>query len=201
MFPLKILYWFSYYFLKVVSFFFFPLKVVGKENLPKKGFFVYCSNHQSYLDPILLGLTVPYRISYMAKEELFANSVFRWILINMTSSFPLRRETGDIRALKEAIRRLKTDSSVVIFPQGTRIVDPKELTVDKAQEGTGFLVAKAGVPVIPAKIIGSEKSLPPEAKFPRRHPITIIIGKPLYFTGKEPYGEIAREVMRSILSL
>lgn len=200
-FMVRILYWPSYFILKVLSFFFFPLRVIGKENLPKKGFFLYCSNHQSYLDPILLGLTVPYRISYMAKEELFKNRIFSWVLWNMTSSFPLRREGADIKALKEAIRRLKYDSPVVVFPQGTRIVDPKALTVDRAQEGVGFLAAKAGVPIIPAKIIGSEKCLPPDAHFPRRHPITIRVGKPLHFTGKESYAHIARDVLRAILAL
>lgn len=198
---LPFLYWFPYYFLKVFSFFFFPLKVIGKENIPRQGNFLYASNHLSNLDPILLGLTVPFRISYMAKDSLFKNKIFGWVLMNCCSAFPLKRETGDVRALREAIRRLRQDSPVVVFPQGTRSVDTLAQRNDNAQEGIGFLVAKGGVPVVPARIINSDKVLPPHARWFRRHLITIWVGKPLLFTGKEPYQEIACTVMRSIWDL
>jgi 1-acyl-sn-glycerol-3-phosphate acyltransferase len=195
------LYWIAYHFLQALSFFFFPLKVVGKESIPRESHFLYASNHLSNLDPILLGLTVPFRISYMAKEELFKNKVFGWILWNVSSAFPLRRETGDVKALREAIRRLKHHSSVVVFPQGTRVLDLKALSEDNAQEGVGFLVAKSRVPVLPARIINSEKVMPPGAKWFRRQRITIIIGKPLYFSEEESYDKISRAVMRAILNL
>jgi len=195
------LYWIAYHLFKLLSFLFFPLRVVGKENIPRQTHFLYASNHLSNLDPMLLGLSVPFRISYMAKDSLFKNKVFGWVLYNVSSAFSLKREKADIGALKEAIRRLKQHSSVVVFPQGTRKLDPQEQTADNVQEGIGFLVAKSGVPVLPAKIIGSDRVMPPGCKFPKRHLITIIIGKPLVFTGKEPYSQIAREVMRSILEL
>lgn len=137
----------------------------------------------------------------MAKDDLFKNKVFGWILQNVSSAFPLKRESGDVKALREAIHRLRHDSPVVIFPQGTRIIDQTQLTEDIAQEGIGFLVAKAGVPVVPAKVMGSDKVMPPHSRFPRRGLITIIIGKPLYFTGQEPYKDISRAVMRAILAL
>lgn len=198
---IPILYWFAYYLIKFLSFFFFPLRVVGRENIPRQAHFLYASNHLSNLDPILLGLAVPFRISYMAKDSLFKNRILGWVLRNVSNAFPLKREKADIGALKEAIRRLKHNSPVVVFPQGTRTLDEKAQTPDNAQEGIGFLVAKSGVPVLPAKIIGSDKVMPPHSKFPKRHLITIIIGKPLYFTGKEPYDQIAREVMKSIFAL
>jgi 1-acyl-sn-glycerol-3-phosphate acyltransferase len=197
----RILYWPAYFAMAVLSFLFFPFKVIGRENIPRKGNFVYASNHRSNLDPVLLGLTVTFRISYMAKEELFRNKFFRWVLMNFSSAFPLKREGADIGALKESIRRLKHDSPVVVFPQGTRILDDEALSEENAQEGVGFLVAKSGVPVVPAKIIDSDKVLPPGARWFRRRLITIVVGRPLYFSGKEPYRQIARTVMRSILSL
>jgi len=137
----------------------------------------------------------------MAKDDLFRNKVFGWVLKNVSSAFPLKRESGDVKAIREAIRRLRHDSPVVIFPQGTRIIDHTQLTEDKAQEGIGFLVSKAGVPVVPAKVIGSDAVMPPHSRFPRRGQITIIIGKPLYFTGQESYQDISRAVMRAILAL
>jgi len=195
------LYWLAYHLFRLLSFVFFPLRVIGRENVPRQGHFVFASNHLSNLDPMLLGLCVPFRISYMAKDSLFKNKVFGWVLWNVSSAFPLKRGKPDIGALKEAIRRLKRDSAVVVFPQGTRTLDPKEQTSDNVQEGVGFLVAKSGVPVLPARIIGSDKVMPPGAKFPRRKLITIIIGKPLVFSGQESYGQISRDVMRSILEL
>ncbi len=195
------LYWIAYHLLQFLSFFFYPLRVVGKENIPRNTHFIFASNHLSNLDPILLGLCVPFRISYMAKDSLFKNKVFGWVLYNVSCAFPLKREKADIGALKEAIRRLKHHSPVVVFPQGTRKLDPREQTAENVHEGVGFLVAKSGVPVLPAKIAGSEKVMPPGCKFPKRHLITIIIGKPLYFTGKEPYDQISRDVMRAILAL
>src|SRR5690349_24126744 len=157
-------YWFAYFLLWLSSKVFFPLSVRGAEHVPASGRVIIASNHVSYLDPIILGLAYRKRISYLAKDALFKNKLFGWILRNV-EAFPIKRESGDIGALREALKRLSRRSSLVVFPEGTRkgTVGQKE-----AHQGIGFLAAKSGVPVVPAYIVGSDKVLPVGAKWLKR---------------------------------
>ncbi len=191
-------YWIVYYFSKLLSKLFFPITVYGLENLPSSGSYIIASNHISNIDPVAIGATVPRRISFMAKDSLFKNPVLRWILFGL-DTFPVRRETADIGALREAIRRLKAGRPLVMFPEGTRA--KKNGDARKIQEGVGFLVVKSGVPVIPVKVEDSDKVFPRGAKMFKRHPITLIFGKPITFDAKQDYGEIAQSIMQHIHSL
>ncbi|MDP3142504.1 MAG: lysophospholipid acyltransferase family protein [Candidatus Omnitrophota bacterium] len=168
----------------------------GRENIPREGGFIIASNHRSNLDPIIAGVGCGRIINFMAKEDLFKNRFFAWILLKV-GAFPIKRNTGDIGAIKEAIKRLKAGFGLVIFPQGTR----KQRTQIDVQPGIGLLAARAKVAVIPTFISGSAEALPIGAKMIRFRKIRIIYGKPLYFKEKQHYPEIAHEVMRAINSL
>src|SRR5678815_101259 len=78
----------------------FDLKVFGIRNVPRTGGVLIVSNHQSYLDPLMLGARVPRPMSYMAKSELFTNRFFGG-LIRSLGAFPVRQGAGDVRAIKE----------------------------------------------------------------------------------------------------
>lgn len=190
-------YWFAYFLLFLISKVFFPLTVYGSEYVPASGNVIIASNHVSYLDPIILGLAYRRKISYLAKDTLFKNKVFGLVL-HKVSAFPVNRDSADIGALREALRRLSRSSSLVMFPEGTRKTDagPKE-----AQKGIGFLASKSGVPLIPAYIVNSDKVLPVGAKFLRRSPVTVIFGEPLNFANNKDYESISRQIMQRIESL
>src|SRR3954469_14101617 len=72
----------------------FDYKAYGVKNVPRRGGALLVSNHQSYLDPVLLGVNVPRPMSYLAKSELFENRFFGW-LITRLYAFPVRQGKGD----------------------------------------------------------------------------------------------------------
>jgi len=187
-------YWFCYYIIQMLGAIFSPRIVLGKENIPQGGAFIIASNHLSNLDPLLIGLSLQRRISYMAKDVLFRNRILKCML-TWVEAFPVRRGSADVWALREALRRLKQGMPVVMFPEGTR----KSSTAEKKiQAGIGFLAVKGGVPVIPAYIDGSDKVLPPGARFPKRRRITVSFGKPLMFSKEQSYPEIVTCIMNEI---
>jgi len=197
--PGQIVYWIGYYFLKGSSKLWFPFSLRGRENIPPVGSCIFASNHLSNLDPLLIGLCLDRPISYMAKDSLFKNRVFGSFLKRVWA-FPIKRGTADIGSLKEALKRLKSGSPLVLFPQGTRR-KPEDFSCDHLHPGVGFLAAKSGVPVIPVYIDGSDKVLPPGAKWFQRCQITLTMGKPLIFNRSIPNEEIARRIMETIFSL
>ena len=190
-------YWICYYIFRFISKVFLPITIFGAENLPKDTAYILASNHLSYMDPIIVGLSQKCKISYMARDNLFRNKVFALIL-RQGQAFPVKRNTADIGALKEAIKRLKGGSPLLLFPQGSRSAVSGK---DSLESGVGFLAVKSGVPIVPVKITGSDKVLPPGAKWVKKHPVTVFLGKPMYFTKEDGYPEIAQKVMSQIKEL
>ena len=95
----------------------FDLKVYGRHHVPAKGGVLLISNHQSYLDPVLIGVYLERPMTYMAKSELFENKHFGW-LIRALNAFPIKQRAGDVGAIKETIKRLKTGALLNVFPEG-----------------------------------------------------------------------------------
>lgn len=190
------IYGIAYFFLKLFSYILYPLKVRHKENIPARGGFIFASNHKSNMDPMLIGLTVYRRVSYMAKDSLFKNRVGAFF-IRAFGAFPVKRGQPDRGALKEALRRLGAGEPLVLFPQGTRSAGHRKT----GEAGLGFLAVKAGVPVVPVRIFDSNKVLPQGRKYLLPHPVTIVIGKPLHFDSSTPYEEITGQVLEAIFSL
>lgn len=179
----------------------FRFKVYGRENLPEKGPFIIASNHLSFLDPVALGAACPKKISFLAREELFKLGLFSK-LISAVGAFSVRKEAGDAEAIKEAIRKLKEGNVLALFPEGTR---SRNGSLREAQGGVGLLAMKADVPIIPTLIEGSNKALPPDAKFIHFKKVGVRFGKPIildkeerYEPKKETYLKIASQVMEEI---
>jgi len=175
----------------------FRIKVRGKKNIPQKGSFILASNHLSYLDPGLVGVACPRKLNYMARHDLFSNPLFSWWLYKV-GVFPVKRESIDSSALKEAIRYLKNGNPLLVFPEGTRGTEGSFL---EPQPGIGFLATKADVPVIPAFVKGSSRALAKGAKFIRLHKISVYFGQQIFIERRMPYQEIAQKIMESIRQL
>jgi len=173
----------------------FRIEVNGKENVPKEGPIVLCSNHKSNLDPIILGIVFPRPIIFMAKKELFENK-FIAKLITALGAFPVDRKGSDIGAIKKSFRVLKQGQVLGIFPEGTRV---QEMDLDNTKPGIALISIKSKSPVIPV-FIDSEYKL-----FSK---IVINIGEPIYFDEyydqqleAEDYLEISKDIMKTIYSL
>jgi 1-acyl-sn-glycerol-3-phosphate acyltransferase len=158
----------------------FDLKTYGRENIPKRGGALLLSNHQSYLDPILLGVKLDRPVSYMAKSELFeAGPILPW-LIRSLHAFPVKRGSGDVGAIKEAIARLHEGYILNMYPEGTRTEDGE---IRKILPGVALVVKRAGVPVIPVVIDGSFNAWSKKQKTIRGFPIRVVFGPPLQLDG------------------
>ncbi|CQR46706.1 1-acyl-sn-glycerol-3-phosphate acyltransferase [Paraliobacillus sp. PM-2] len=140
----------------VVNLFLRPIyrfHVIGKENIPKNGPVIICSNHISNLDPPVVGITCPREIYFMAKEELFRNKLLGGLLLRV-KAFPIKRGMQDRDALKKALAILKEGNTLGLFPEGTRSKTGK---IGKGLSGVGFFALRSQATVIPCAIIGPYK--------------------------------------------
>jgi len=190
-----------YSFLRFLSFIIFKLlfriRATGIENIPKIGGFILASNHVSYLDPVAIGVACKRKLNYMAKEELFRNPFSYWFFTRI-HVFPVKRDSADLSAIKEAIRRVNRGEPLVLFPEGSRRFDDGP---NQPYGGIGFLAAKLSVPVIPAFIKGTQKALPAGAKFIKLTNVSVCFGKQISIERRMPYQDIASHIMDSVRHL
>jgi 1-acyl-sn-glycerol-3-phosphate acyltransferase len=162
-------------FCRIVTTCCFDLKVVGLKNFPRDGGVLLVANHQSYLDPVLVGVRLSRPLSYIAKSELFENHladrVLRWL-----GSFPVRQGSIDVRAVRETITRLRCGRALAIFPEGSRTENGEMLPLER---GVGFIVRRAKVSVIPVVIDGSYHAWPMNRTLFRPWQIRIVYGPPM----------------------
>lgn len=176
---------------------FFGYKIVGRENVPKKGGCILAGNHLSYIDPAVLGCGCARKISFMAKEELFRKFLGR-IWLKGVGAFAVKRNAADLSALKEALKRVKEGGVLALFPEGGRVQDTFS---SSPHAGIGFLTVKLACPVIPVFIEGTDKVLPRGAKFIRFHKVSVRYGRPIQIDRTKDYGAIAQDIMQGIRNL
>ena len=146
----------------------YRLRIEGRENIPEDGTVIYACNHRSNADPPFLGSFARGRFAFMAKEELFRNRLFAW-LISSLGAFPVSRGNGDTAVIDTAVERLGSGRSLMIFPEGTRSKDGK---VGRGHTGAALIAARSGKQIVPAGIVYGEK-----LKF--RTPLTLKFGSPI----------------------
>lgn len=140
---------------------FSTLEVEGWENVPP-GACLFASNHQSMLDPPLIGSCLPREISFIARRSLFDNPVFGFV-IRACHSIPVDRGEADVGAIRAALSALRSGDGLLIFPEGTRSQDG---IIAEPKAGAGLLACRSGVPVVPIRIRGARDVLPRGANFP-----------------------------------
>lgn len=129
-------------------------KIKGTENLNCDTNFILAGNHKSLLDVPLLAISVEQNIHFMGKKELFENSITNYIFTKL-GSFPVNREDKDIKAITTAIKLLREEEILGIFPEGTRNKTSEILLPFK--EGTTRIAMKTKKPIIPFGISGKYK--------------------------------------------
>jgi len=141
----------------------YGIRCVGREHVPRTGGAIILSNHQSHFDPVLIGLAADRKLDYLARRTLFQAGFFRWITWGL-NPIPIDRDGMGLEGLKETLRRLKQDSAVLIFPEGTRTPDGE---VAGFLPGFSALAKRAQVPLIPAAIDGAFQVWPRKQPLPR----------------------------------
>jgi 1-acyl-sn-glycerol-3-phosphate acyltransferase len=161
----------------------FDLKVWGEKNVPRTGGVLLLANHQSYLDPVLVGVRLYRPIAFMAKSELFEGSKFFKWLIESLHAFPVKQNSADVGAIKQAIAKLQEGNVLNIYPEGTRTETGE---IGPIQAGVALVLKRANVPIVPVVIDGSFRAWPMGRKIFHKHPIRILYGPPLNVEGLRP---------------
>ncbi|MBP0011657.1 MAG: 1-acyl-sn-glycerol-3-phosphate acyltransferase [Roseofilum sp. SID2] len=151
---------------------YFQGQIYGAENVPQEGPLVIVSNHASYFDPPILSNCVRRPVAFMAKEELFKVPVLKQA-IRLYGAYPVERAAADRSAIRNALSALEEGWATGLFLQGTRTKDGR-ISVPKL--GAAMIAAKAGAPLLPISLWGTENILVKETPLPRSVPITVRIG-------------------------
>jgi len=173
---------------------------VGKEKLVTDGPVLIASNHESYLDPPLVGIGYDKAVYYLARKTLFSG--FGAWLYPRLNSIPVDQDRPDMTSLKTIIKLLKAGNQVVVFPEGSRTLDGE---LQPAEAGTGLIVAKSKAVVQPVRIFGARDALPRGSSKICFRPITLVVGDPITFTpdelkakGRDDYQKISDKIMQKI---
>jgi 1-acyl-sn-glycerol-3-phosphate acyltransferase len=126
----------------------------GREYGRVKGGVIVAANHRSFLDPFVVGASLPWRrpMNYMAKVELFERRWQGWVLSRL-GAFPVRRGESDEDAMLTARMIAERGGAVCLFPEGTRI---RRGTLANPKRGVGRLALQTGAVVIPTAVLGTE---------------------------------------------
>jgi len=182
---------------------FFSFRVVHPEYMIDEGPAILAMNHQSLLDPPMAGITCERELHTLARNTLFDIPIIGKML-PLVNVLPIDPKGGDSSALKVTVRALRQGGATLIFPEGTRSRDGN---LQPAQPGIGLIIAKTLAPVVPMRIFGSFEALPRSGNGLKATPITVALGKPLYFSkediagGREVYQKLADRVMKAIAAI
>jgi 1-acyl-sn-glycerol-3-phosphate acyltransferase len=180
----------------------FGLKVIGRENLVRDGAVLIASNHESFLDPPLVGTLYQDEMFYLARKTLMKGALLKWIYLAW-NSIPVDQDRPDMTSLKAIIKLLASGRRVLIFPEGERSLDGN---MGAAQPGVGLIAVKSNAVIQPIRIEGAREALPRGSGRIRFTQIALYIGKPIRLTedelntakGKHGYQHIADRIMDAI---
>lgn len=173
----RLCYWIGYAISRAVLSALYRTAYRGRNNLPRDGGVLLVSNHQSHLDPPIVGTAVSGRIvHFIARVGLYNNALFGW-MITRFHTIPIREDTGDMAAIKEALKRLEAGHVVCIFAEGTRSPDG---TLQPFKRGVALLLKRSRCPVIPVAIEGAYDVMPRGRSLPKLGGrLAVKIGEPI----------------------
>ncbi|MBM3957657.1 MAG: 1-acyl-sn-glycerol-3-phosphate acyltransferase [Gemmatimonadetes bacterium] len=148
--------------------------VSGRERVPRDGPLIVVANHQSNMDPPLLAASIPRRLKFLAKAEIFDR---RWagFLLNAWGAFPVRRGEADRRAYEWLLAVLaEPTGAVALFPEGTRTPG----SMGRAKRGIATVAVRSRAPLLPVGLTGTETMSHYLRVFNPTGTIRVTIGEP-----------------------
>ena len=157
----------------------FELTLEGREHLPKHGPYILIANHEGYLDSFFILAALPVKMGFLAKNTEFDSAFHRWAM-RVFRSVPVHRHRPDPTAVANTLRILRKGAPVAIFPEGERTWDGRLLPPKRT---TVKLLMRAGVPIVPCRVLGSYDVLPRWDTRMQKHNVTVRLGPPFRFDG------------------
>lgn len=174
------------------------LRVRGTCNVPATGPVLILANHQSYLDPLGVGVAVRRHMGFMAKQPLFEKKALSWIIRSL-GAVPVDNEGTGINGIKSVMKMLDLGRAVLVFPEGERTIGGQ---MQRFEPGITTLIRKKKPKVVALGIAGAHAAWPkggkPNFSFPLFSPneaaMAICIGKPV--SGESLAGMEREEMLR-----
>lgn len=170
------------------------VRVVGGEKIPSHGAFVLAPVHRSNVDFALSSLVTRRPMRYMGKDNIWKSRLLGRF-VSVLGAFPVHRGSADRDALKACTEIVSGGSPLVMFPEGTRQRGP---LVQELFDGTAYVAAKTGVPIVPLGIGGSEAMLPKGAKLPRFSKLVLLVGDPIPAPPRTAAGRMPRSAVGAL---
>ncbi len=158
------------------------VEIFGRERISYNGTYLFASNHASTVDILAFLYSSPTRCHRMiAKKGLFRIPIFGWTLAAV-GFIPLERRNRESarQCSKKALERMRTGTSVVVYPEGTRSRDGVLLPF---KTGSFLMAIRAGIPVVPVTVTGSHRVQPKGRFFVRPGTVKLIFDDPISTEG------------------
>jgi 1-acyl-sn-glycerol-3-phosphate acyltransferase len=162
----------------------FSLRFEGGRNVPRQGPALLVSNHESFLDPLAIGVACPRHLRYLARDTLFKNPLLGRFLRSV-GVVPLDREGVAKEGIKTILAELASGKPVLLFPEGNRT---RTGEMQPLRGGIQLLIKRSLAPVVPVGIAGTYQTLSAHDKVPKLSPLflpatgsafAVVFGKPL----------------------
>ncbi len=149
------------------------LRIQGKQNIPLAGPVLLIANHQSFFDPVLIGLASPRHLSFLARHTLFRHRLFGGLITAM-NAVPIDQDGVGKSGLQTILAQLQAGRAVLVFPEGSRTDDGR---IDKLQPGIHLLIRRVQAPIVPVGIAGAYEAWPKTRLLPTPAPLFLPAGK------------------------
>ena len=170
------------------------VRVVGSDRIPTEGAYVLAPVHRSNVDFALTALVTKRPMRYMGKDSIWKSRLLGRF-VSMLGAFPVHRGSADRDALRACADIVQGGSPLVMFPEGTRCTGP---VIEEMFDGTAYVAAKCGVPIVPLGIGGSEAMMPKGAKLPRRSKLVLLVGDPIPAPPRSEGGRMPRSAVGAL---
>ena len=184
----------------------FRLRVTGLEKLPKAGAFILSSNHQSYIDPLVLASILPadvfFRAFAVGTSEIFGEGMMRRVARSL-KVMVVDPDANLVPAMRAGAFGLRQGMALVLYPEGERSMDGTPKTFKK---GAAILAIHLQVPIVPIAIEGFYAVWPRNRKFQGFGPLTIQLGDPIFpppesEASEQAYEGLTAELKRRIVAM
>ena len=143
------------------------LRTAGTHHVPRTGPVLALANHQSFLDPVLVGLAIPRYVRFVHRQSLKKNKLLAWWMASLRA-IPIDHKGFSREGLQATLDVLSAGNCVGMFPEGERTHDG---SVEPFKPGIALLLKRVKAPIVPVGIAGAYRAFSRHMKVPRLSPL------------------------------